>query len=66
MMTDMKVVSNYLDVCDKASFAGLEVDMQDGPNWFNVRKINGMELVSLASLDLVDKFITGYQWGKLA
>jgi hypothetical protein len=65
-MSDMTVVSNYLDVCDKASKAGLEVGMQDGPNWFNVRKINGMELVSLARLDLVDKFIQGYMWGKLA
>jgi hypothetical protein len=65
-MSDMKVVSNYLDVCDKASKAGLEVGMQDGPNWFTVDKSSGVEMVALTSLDLVDKFIQGYMWGKLA
>jgi hypothetical protein len=65
-MSDIAVVSRYLEMCDRAFSAGLKVTMNKKHYWYIISTITGNEIGTATDIALVDKFIVGYQWGKLA
>jgi hypothetical protein len=65
-MSDMTVVSKYLEMCDRALLVGLKVTVDKKHLWYTISTLTGNEIGTATDISHADKFIHGYQWGKLA